>query len=163
MTVEKESCISSIYLITPLVTQNFKLSKALTILFNLVRILTKEFSVDSLTFHPKWTQREGPASCSPGHNDCWSELSPAAMTAAVGLFSLTTQIAGPAQGQNSSRTCQHAGMFGMFSHMRWRACGPTSKKIKVSYCFEIHFQEIKTVNQRNTLKLGKQICKILLF
>lgn len=162
MTVEKESCISSIYLITPLVTQNFKLSKALTILFNLVRILTKEFLVDSLTFHAKWTQREGPASLLAWPQRLKPAL-PSSKHRCSRRFHSQPKSAGPAQGQNSSRTCQHAGMFGMFSHTHWKACGPTSKKMKVSYCFEIHFQEIKTVNQRNTLKLGKQICKILLF
>lgn len=59
---EKGKLYLKYLLIIPLATWNLKLSKPLTILFSLVRILTKDFSADSLNLHPKLTQREEPAS-----------------------------------------------------------------------------------------------------
>jgi len=51
-------------------------------------------------------------------------------------------------------------MFGMLRHIRWRAGDPLNKKVRASQNSETLFQEIKTVNEGDTLKLGNHICKI---
>lgn len=161
--MKKESFISSIYLIIPLVTWNFKLPKAL---FRSVWLgfWQKIFRLILFIFILNWHKGKSQLHCSPDYNYWWSKLFPAAITHCNRhVFTYNPNPPALPQGQNSYPTCQHANMFGMFSHIHWKACDPTSKKMKVSYYVEAHFQEIKTVNQRDTLKLVNQICKILLF
>lgn len=156
--MKKGSCISSTYLIIHLVTWNFKLSKALIILFMLVRKWTEDFSVNSFNFPQKQVKRGEPASLL-----AWLKTTVEArpsqqqLLSATDMFLLTTEdLPTLPQGENSYCTCQHANMFGMFSYIHWQGSETTKKKMGFYYIETHVFSRDQNSCLKRYSKTGRQ-------